>query len=168
MRKLKRNGFGNTIAELPAVMFLLFIGLAIPMMCYASSVYRMLFFYFAVRDSCNRAAKASTFTLAKSTAATIFTTDTTAWHDVSGTQSIKIVIKPIPTGTATFSTTALAAGTVNTGSNMYFIRETAIGSVNPLFGPGQWLGLSIPGFTGPLPLNIVVDAYVENPNGLTN
>ena len=168
MRKLKRNSFGNTIAELPAVMFLLFIGLAIPMMCYASSLYRTVFFYFAVRDACNRAAKASTFTLAQTTASTIFASDVLAWHHVSGTQSIKIMIKPIPSGAPTFSSTALAPGTVNTNSNMYFIRETAAGSISPLFGPGQWLGLNIPGFTGPMPLNIIVDAYVENPNGLTN
>jgi hypothetical protein len=168
MRKSKRNCFGDTIAELPAVMFLLFIGLLIPMMCYASSVYRMVFFYFAVRDSCNRAAKASTFTAAGTTANTVFTTDVAGWNDISGTQSIKILIKPIPSGPATFATSPLAQGTVNVTNNMYFIRETAVGSIHPLFGPGSWLGISIPGFTGPLPLNIVVDAYVENPSGLTN
>jgi len=26
----------------------------------------------------------------------------------------------------------------------------------------------VPGLTGPYPLTILVDAYVENPNGLTN
>ncbi|MDR3615466.1 MAG: hypothetical protein P4L53_18045 [Candidatus Obscuribacterales bacterium] len=149
-------------------MFLLFIGLLIPMMCYASCVYRMVFFYFAVRDSCNKAAKASTFTVAGTTATTVFAADMAGWKDISGTESIKILIKPIPSGSPTFSASALTPGTVNVTNNMYFIRETAVGSIHPVFGPGSWLGLSIPGFTGPLLLNIVVDAYVENPSGLTN
>jgi hypothetical protein len=168
MRKLKRNGLGTTIAELPAVLILLFIGLTIPMLCYASCLYRTIFFYFAVRDSCNRAAKQSTFTLAQGTASSLFATDKAGWNDISGTESIKILIKPIPSGSPTFSSSPLAPGTVNTNSNMYFIRETAVGSISPLIGTASWFGMSIPGLNGPMPLTIVVDAYVENPNGLTN
>jgi hypothetical protein len=148
------------------------------MICFATLFFRGLFFFFAVRDSVNQAAKASSFTLdsptaippvvsATTTAKTVFARDIVGWPGVSGTLGIIILIKPVPTGAATTSSTALAANSVTT-SNMYFIRGTGTGSIQPLFSVGQFMGLNVPGLTGPYPLTILVDAYVENPNGLTN
>jgi hypothetical protein len=165
---IRRNTKGSLLAEYPAVLWMLFIGIAIPMILIASCGYRALLFYFAVRDSCYKAAKAPSFSQAQTSATTTFNTEVAAWNGISGTESIFIVTKPLNGNPPTISNTKLPANTVNTNLNIYFIREIGNGSIQPLVSGGTYMGMTIPGLTGPFPLQIKYDTYVENPSGLMN
>jgi hypothetical protein len=162
----RRNGY--SIAELPAGMIFLFVGVAIPLIVLSSITYRGLFLYFATRDSCIRAAKAPTYSEAQTRASASFTRSVAGFTEISGTQTLRIVIKPLAGGPSTVRTGPLALGSVNTSNNVYFIRELVNGTVAPLLGMnGKYFGLNIPGLTSSFNLSLRYDALVENPDGLT-
>jgi hypothetical protein len=165
---IRRNSKGSLLAEYPAVLWMLFIGIAIPMILIASCAYRGLLFYFAVRDSCYKAAKAPSFSQAQASATTTFNIEVAGWHGISGTETIFIMTKPLNGNPPTISSTKLPANTVNTNLNIYFIREIGNGSIQPLLSTGAFMGLNIPGLSGPFPIQIKYDTYVENPSGLMN
>lgn len=138
------------------------------MIVLSSITYRAMLLYFATRDSCIRAAKAPTFTDARARATLYFNRAVAGFSEISGTQNIVILIKPIPTGAPTQRSTPVPTGQINTTSNLYFIRETVTGRISPLVAmTGGFFGLSIPGLTTAFPINMRYDALVENPNGLT-
>jgi len=147
-------------------MYLVFFGLLIPTVGIGTIGYRISLIYFAVRDACYKAAISPTFTQAQTNAATAWTKDTQAWNGVAGTESIAIITRVIATGAETKSTTKLAANSVNTQTNMYFIRLTGACQIQPFFS-GTFRGMSIPGFTSAYPVNITYQCYVENTAGLT-
>lgn len=162
----KRKGY--SIAELPAGMIFLFVGVAIPLLVLSSITYRALFLYFACRDSCIRAAKAPTFSEAQTRASTSFARSIAGFHEISGTQFLRVVVKPLSGGAAGVVTGPLAAGSVNTTNNVYFIRQRVNGTVAPLVAMnGKYFGLNIPGLTASFNLSLRYDALVENPDGLT-
>jgi hypothetical protein len=163
-----RKQKGSLLAEYPAVLWMLLFGIALPMILLASIGYRGLLFYFAVRDSCYKAAKAASFSSAQTIDATAFNTEVAAWHGIGGTETIFIVTKPLNGNAPSVSSTFLPAGSVNTNTNIYFIREIGNGTIQPLVSAGSLLGLNIPGLSGPFPLQIKYDTYVENPSGLMN
>ena len=156
------------MAEYPAVLWMLFFGIAIPMILLAGFAYRGLLFYFAVRDSCYKAAKAPSFSAAQNTATTTFNTEVAAWHGISGTEAVDVGVKALTSGTLTYLPGPLAPGSVNTSANIYFIREIGTGSIQPLISTGPFLGMNVPGLSGPFPLTVKYETYVENPQGLTN
>ncbi len=169
MRKIstRRKGRkGYSLAELPAGMIFLFVGVAIPLICLASVTYRASLLYFACRNSCIKAAKAPTWTEAVTRANTTFNQSVAAFTEISGTQQIRILIKPISGSNPSTVSGPLARNSI-TSNNLYFIRETCNGTVAPLFGMGSYLGLQIPGLTSQFRLRLRYDALVENADGLT-
>lgn len=165
--KRKRRFSGQTIAETPVVLYTLFFFLIFPMVCMASTLYRAVLFYFTVRQAVTKAARSTTFTLAKSNAATVFGNDT--WYATSGMLTLKIVSENIATSAQTFSKTKLAHNTINTSTYMYFIQGVGVGQITPLFpiGTGTLLGYTvIPGLTGPYSLTVTAQEYSEYPQGL--
>lgn len=165
----KRLGYaGYSLAELPAGMIFLFVGLVIPMIVLCSITYRASIFYFAVRDSCIRAAKAPTFSEARTRANASFTRAVAAFSEISGTQQIRIVVKPLNGDPATIVDGPIPRARLNANDNLYLIRETATGTVAPLVAMnGGFFGMSIPGLTGTYPLTLRYDALVENTDGLS-
>jgi hypothetical protein len=161
-----RKSRGYSFVETAFGLWLLFVGIAFPLIIMASITYRYVMFYFDCRNSCLKAAKAPSFTQAQATALSIFSQDQQAWNGVSGTETINILIKPLAGGAPTISTTPLAS--VDTNNNVYFIQAVCDGQISPLVQFGSWMGLNIPGLTGPYPVTVVVEFYAENPDGLTN
>src|SRR5271155_4426034 len=98
-----RKSRGYSLAEMPAGLMLLFIGIAFPMIILASIAYRSFLVFFATRDCCMKAAKQSTFTNAQATATAVFNTDMAAWNGISGTEQTNIVTKPLGGGANTIS-----------------------------------------------------------------
>ncbi len=158
------------MAEYPAVLWMFLFGLALPMMGIASFGYRALCFYFAVRDSCYWAAKSSTFTNAIAAAQTRFNTEVAAFNGISGTETLNVCVKPYnpPGPDQHYWSPAQLNGQINTGVNLYFLEEQGTGTIQPLFPTGAFLGLNIPGLSGPYTMLIKFDVYAENPNGLGN
>jgi hypothetical protein len=163
-----RNKIGSAIADAPGAIWCLFMALLFPAMCYASLFYRATLMYFATRDSCYKAAKSSTYSNAVSAGNAAFGTDVAAFTGMSGSIVFYIVTQPT-NGAAAPNPSSTALGTVNQTNNIYFIKAVTTATIQPLFsvGPG-WLGESIPGLTGPYPLTVTAEYYVENPTGLTN
>ncbi len=165
----RKNGLtGNSIAELPAGMIFLFIGIAIPLLILSSISYRAVLLYFACRDSCIRAAKAPTYSEAQTRALTSFNRSVAGFTEISGTQQIRIVIKPLNGSAASVVSGPLPRNSINTSTNIYLIRELVNGTVAPLIAMGGgYFGMNIPGLTSTFNLALRYDALVENPDGLT-
>jgi hypothetical protein len=168
-KKWTKRSNGSVIADTPGTIWALFIALVFPAMCYASLFYRATFVYFATRDASYYAAKSSTFTNAITNASTKFTTDMSAFNGVSGTYVLYIVAQPIAGGSPTFYTSPLGVGGLDTQNNVYFLKVVTSSTIQPLFSMGpSWLGMTIPGLTGPYQLTVVSQCYSENPTGLMN
>jgi len=163
-----RRPFGQAISEAGPVFWLLFIGLAFPAMCFASVAYRSVWLYFATRDACYKAAKSPNWTLAVQNANTTFTADLLNIPGIiSPTETTDIIQQPLAGGD--FTELVGPLGTIDTDTYAYFMKTQATANVEPLFTMGpSWLGISIPGLTGPFPLQVVARFFVENPQGLLN
>ncbi len=149
-------------------MIFLFVGIAIPLLIMSSISYRAVLLYFACRDSCIRAAKAPTFSEAQTRATTFFNRNIAGFTEITGTQQIRIVIKPLNGSATTVTTGPLAANSINTSNNIYLIRQLVDGTVAPLIAMGGgYFGMNIPGLTSRFGLALRYDALVENPDGLT-
>jgi hypothetical protein len=169
MKRTNRRKNGSVIAEFPATLYLIFVGLLVPMMGLGMIGYRISMIYFAVRDACYQAAKSPTFSLAQTNAATAWTKDKAAWTgiDPTSTEIIYIITQPLPTGTEKKTASKLPVSPPpDPAANAYFIRLIAQTSVEPFFY-GKWEGLKVPGLTAPVPLQMTYQCYVENTAGLT-
>lgn len=166
-RKAGRRGY--SMAELPAALFLLFIGLMFPLMIMASLGYRASILYFACDASARKAAKSPTYTDGVTNADT---TLKSSLKDFSGITTVApvctILVKPLTGGKATEFKTKLAAGSIDTSKNLYFVRTYVDADLDPLvhFDP-TWMKMNVPGLTGPYHLQLNIESYSENPNGLS-
>jgi hypothetical protein len=158
------------------VMYVIFFILLLPLIALVSIGYRVSFLYFAVRDACYQAAKATTFSgstglNAQTAASTAWTKDTatTAWSGLSGTEVIYIVTQPIAGGAESVTSTHLpTTPQPSTSTNVYSIRLIATCSIQPMFPAANgWQGISIPGFTQAMPITLKYQCFVENASGLT-
>ena len=157
----KRNRRGNVIAEMPVVIYLLIVGLLIPCIALATYGYRAVMVYMCVRDSAYQASKSTSFTNAQANALKTWTTDSQAWTGVTGTIQTFIVTEPGNNAQLT------KLGAAYDPAKTYMIRVAANCTLIPLWGSnGTWLGMSIPGFTAPLPITLNYSYYAENPQGL--
>ncbi len=167
--KHTRRSNGSLLAEMPAGLYLLFIGIGLPLIILASMFTRSFFLYHAAIDSCMKAARARSFTQAQTTVNTVFNNDAATWNGISGTPTFSILVKPIGPGSTQVKTAPLAAGSVQVSQNVYLARVVVAGQVEPLLHiGGGWQGMSIPGLTQPYPLTVAYVSYFENPSGLTN
>lgn len=171
-RKKKRSRerqLGYSMAELPASLWLLLIGLAFPLIIMISMSYRACFLYFASDIAAKKAAKSPTYTDAVANAAISLKG---ALKDLTGITPgapvCSILVRPLSGGSLTEYKSKLAAGAVDTSKNLYFVRTAVDADLDPLvhFDP-KWLSMSVPGLTGPYHLRFNIDTYSENPSGLT-
>ena len=158
---------GYSLAELPAGMIFLFVGVAIPLIILASVTYRATLLYFAVRDSCIRAAKAPTWSEGVLRGTNAFNKTVSTFTEISGTPQIRILIKPINGSPSSTVSGPLARSSIDPSNNLYFITESVNGTVSPLIAMGSYFGLQIPGLTAPFGLRLRFEALVENTDGLT-
>lgn len=167
LKRCSRNRKGTAIAEMPASLYLIFIGLLIPFIGLVTFGVRGALIYFSVRDTCYHAAKASTFTNAKAIAATTWANDLKLWGGSTGTQTTYVVVHQLSGTDPPPSVSPLPASPAPdpTKAN-YFIRVVANCSIQPLFG-GSWQGMQVPGLTVPYNLQMNYEYYAENPSGLT-
>ena len=165
----RRSQSGTMLAELPFVLWMLFVFLLFPLLIVASIGYRGSVLYYAASQATNKAGKASTYTNAGSKAASVLTADLAPFTGISASPPVvSIVVKPLAGGSPTIYTAPLAAGTVNTSTYLYFIKTQTDADLSPLVQfNGSWMGMPIPGLTGPYHLTFNMESYAENPSGLT-
>ncbi|CAN5213425.1 hypothetical protein BH11CYA1_BH11CYA1_35680 [soil metagenome] len=168
-RRHSRSAFGSSIAEMPVALWAIFIGLLFPLAILTSMGYRASIVYFATDAACRKASKAPSFTEAQTRATTTLTTDLASFSGISNVvPTLTIKIKSLGSTTESTSTTVLPPGSVNTSQNIYFVILGVDADIDPIvhFNNG-FMGMSVPGLTGPYTLHMAAQAYVENPNGLT-
>lgn len=164
---LRKRGY--SMAELPAGLLLLVVGILIPMIVLASISYRISILWFATRDAALRAAKAQTFTQGQTNANARFATNVAAFSEISGTLQVRVMRKNLNNNSIRQVLNGpINQGQLDTTNFIYFIRTDCNGDVAPLVAQtGKYFGLSIPGLTSRMNVRFFYEAYVENPNGLT-
>ena len=157
------------MAEVPAGMYFLFIGVGIPLVILASMFLRVFLLYQVAQNTCVAAARERTFTDAKNKAQTQFDRAIASWPGITGTHRFEILIRNLAQGRTTVSTTPLPAGSIRAAENAYIARVVVNGQLEPLIRfPGSWQGIPIPGLTSPYNMTASHISYFENSNGLTN
>ncbi len=141
------------MAELPAALLLLLIGIAFPCIIFSSIFYRVYMFNCMVKNSCQVGA---------------------SQVDVpTGIQSVKdflvakslsgVVVNPAPTVTVLKrAITYTPSSGPKVTYTAYFLQVVATGTVDPIVHFTSFFGLSIPGLTGPVPLSCTQATYFEN------
>ena len=171
---MQRQQQGHAILELPLGIWLALLFFMLPFICYATLAYRAAFFYFAVKDACNHACRASSFTKAKAISAEIFAHDVASFTGIeNATIQVFAVEQPLPPANQPQApvppptqVSASPLSQVQTDTDAYYIQINGYATVQPLITAGGWMGLNIPGMTGPYSLPIICKGYVENPQGL--
>jgi|GEM_PF-517880 len=165
----ERRSAGTALAELPVVLLLLFVFLLLPLLIFVSLGYRGSFLYFAADAANKRAAKAPTYTEATIRAASALTTNLNGFTGISTTSPVIAVLeKPLSGGAPVIHTSKLAPGSVDTSKNIYFVMSRVEADLAPLVQfNGGFMGMNIPGLTGPFHLSVNTESYAENPSGLT-
>jgi hypothetical protein len=172
-RSGKRNQKGTTLAELPMVIWLIFVFLLMPMLSMATMTLRSALLNAVVQSAGTAAAKARTFETGsadKPSAKQIAQDEMT-----NGTKSIpgltlvnvdtQIISTAVNNGTPIRSTSKLALP-ADTSQNVYQIETVAKCTIDPLIRISPAICGHIPGVSDPLTVTYASRAMAENPQGL--
>jgi len=149
----KRKSKGSQIAELPAALILLMLGIAFPLIIMASMFYKVYMFQAIIKDGAQIGSQQQDFATAQSVATTYLTTHSPAGITVAA-PTVTLIQRNI---------------TYNSGSpatphtyGAYFLQVQSTGSMDPLVRLGSFFGMQIPGLTGPFTLQATQAVYFEN------
>ncbi|MBI2809677.1 MAG: hypothetical protein HYX67_02440, partial [Candidatus Melainabacteria bacterium] len=149
----KRNSKGSQLAELPAALILLMLGIAFPLIIMASIFYKVYMFECVVKNAAQLGATQQDFTTAQTTASNYCTSSTHAG-----------IVVAAPTCTLITRTITYTSGSPATAKNYpaYFLQVQSTGQMEPLVRLHDFFGMSIPGLTGPITLSATQAVYFEN------
>jgi hypothetical protein len=165
--KLRREE-GNSLVELPVLLFVVFVVLAFPLTGLATLSYRAALFFIATRSACVEASRARSFTDAQTAAQATVTSGCSAFNGVLLKNcQVSIVTRDVLTGAEHVSEAVLPADTIDTLKHVYFIRVATDARLSPLL-PAEhtYLGLSIPGLTKQFNFSAASELFAERPIGL--
>ncbi len=195
-RRLKSNMFGMTIAELPAGLWIIFVGIAMPLMCLVLTTVRFALFWEATREAAAAACSAqayatstttsqpgvtqmSAITLAQNTAVNVSSMmsgisinpdDVQCWIIITPLANAAAVGNPGNNNTSEASTTVGPNTPLNTSvdttANLYQLRVDVTGQIQPVCSLSNTFFGNIPGLTQPFPVTISMTRVFENPQGL--
>lgn len=147
----KRNSKGSQLAELPAALILLLLGIAFPLIIMASVFYKVYLFQCIIKNGAQVGATQVDLTTATSSASTYCTTHKPAGVDVN-VPTVSLVQRDVNYNNNSGAQTYRA----------YFLQVTASGTVAPLVQMGSLFGIQVPGLTGPMNLTATQAVYFEN------
>jgi len=165
----QRSANGTAMAELPLVIWIIFIGFLFPLLIIASIGYRGTLLYLAA-DTCTRkAAKSPSYSTAVANSSYVLNTYLAPFSGITpSAPAVSVLVQPLAGGAMTVYPGKLAPNTVDTSKNLYFVATKVDANLSPLIQfSGDWMGLVIPGLTGPYHLTINTQCYAENPTGLS-
>lgn len=167
VRKLRKRR-GYALIEMPVALWLLFIALFFPLAIIASLGYRATLCSYGVEQACRKAAKAPTFTDAQTRGTKALNDFVAGFSGISiAANTVGILQKPLGGGAPKYFSAKLAPGSVDTSKDIFFLVLDVDTDLDPLVRFGSWMGMSVPGLTGPYRIRVRQQAYVENPTGLT-
>lgn len=170
--KNRTNSRGNTLAETPAIIFVLVLGVFFPMVVLGSITLRATFLSVTAKDAAHAAAKAKTFQTGEAEkpsaidiANSVIAREGPKFSGISAS-SIKtsIVSTDVTSGSVTRSSAPLT--NVDTSRNVYAIEVAVNGKVEPIIRCETGFFGNVPGLTSPMPLTVVACEMSENPQGL--
>lgn len=168
------NARASVAAELPVVLWVIIVGMTIPLVVLVSFSIRYNFLVAASRDAAYSASRATTY------AADVSATQLSAMHAADAAArltaskfseitvnsvSTNIVITRLSNGVVTLQSQALAQP-ADTTTYAYQLETIVNGSTTPLLVVDQNLWNGIPGLTAPINVSVASRAYFENPQGL--
>lgn len=170
-----RSKNGNSIAEVPAVLFLLFLCVMLPFIDLATIGLRSTFLFAATHFATIEAARAKTFftsvTPQQPSAVALARQQASATAgSFNGVQVVNIATSILITDVNTLQqqrVSAPLAQAPDSTSNTYQIEVRVNGMIRPLVEYNCGIFGNIPGFTAPIPLTFVDRQFCENPQGLT-
>lgn len=164
----------QAIAELPVVLWLLFLLLTIPLVDLTAFSLRYNYLLVISRDAAQAACRAKTFQTdvssqelsAGNTANAAAIAAAAAFPDVTvNSVNTRIVITNISSGVTTRQSVKLAQP-ADVSANVYQIETVINGQTNPLLVVPQGYWSFIPGLTAPISVSVASRAYAEYPQGL--
>jgi hypothetical protein len=177
----RRGCSGASLAEIPAVLYILFICLLIPLIVLATITMRAAFFSSVAKDAAHAASKAGIFKYSspppagsQPDAVTLALTTAKATAQALGVvipsdDSVKteILANEIANpSNVTVSSDMLPAGTLDPTKFVYSVRVSVTGQIDPLLKFNSGVFGNVPGLTGPVTLSVSGEEMVENPQTL--
>jgi hypothetical protein len=165
---------GQSIAELPAVLWVLFLMLTFPLLNLATVGLRYTFCTLAVQEAATEAAMSKTFYAdaaandpsARNAADSAVRRVLARFTGLTRQNfTLRLVTTNLDSGMTTRQETPLAQP-ADTNQNVYMMEPELVADVQPLVTM-KLPGVDIPGLTSPLRADITARKYCENPQGLT-
>lgn len=170
------------MAEAPAAIWIVFVGIGLPLIILASLALRFGLFWEAAKQAAQASCQAQTFQTnpafpvgALSAVQSAYTTAYSSIGAVGGCSITQVDVYIGSTPMNSLTTTWLNAGAPNqpispsqidTDQNVYSIKVVLVGQVKPLITVNiPWFG-NIPGLTQALPASVSEERVFENPSGL--
>lgn len=173
---MKRIRRGALAAELPLVLWALFILFLIPFIDLATVALRYTFVVAASRDAAFIAAKSKTFLsdISASQRSATHMADETARRTATAFSEItvrdvttRILITNLTSRIITVSAVPLAVP-ANSSENLYEIEVTVNADINPLITFNASFLPNVPGLSAPVNVSVSSRGFCESPQGLTN
>jgi hypothetical protein len=172
MNTIRRKA-GYTIAEMPAVLYALFILMVFPLLDLAAITLRYAFVTLAVNEAAMDGATCKTFQSdssasepsAQTAAGQSLDNVLAKWNGIEKTDfHTRLVITEVSNGNTNRQETKLD-NPADTNNFMYMIEPELKADVHPLVTV-PFFGLDVPGLTGPIHIDVTARKYAENPQGL--
>jgi hypothetical protein len=167
-----RKPAGTVIAEAPVVLWVLFIGVAFPLIDLTTAFVRLTFLYAATHTACIEAARAKTFLVSINSAPTAVSLAQggisavvaafTGIHVIQ--QTTTIVITDIATQAQTVQATPLTTP-ADVSTFVYQVQVSTHGTADPLLPIP--LPVAVAGLNAPISVTFSDRQYFENPQGLS-
>ncbi|HEY9712438.1 MAG TPA: hypothetical protein V6C72_03150 [Chroococcales cyanobacterium] len=183
-RQTKRRR-GNTIAEMPLGMLLIFLGIGFPMLLGCAIGYKVMLVYYAIRDACTHGAKCGSWsdrlnpvtnqnTLGvPNEVAFVINKDLGFYKNVVSTSPTPIITctiwqQPIGGGAGSTVSNTTLSNADETKFN-YSLQVQYDCQIEPFLYKGWngWMG-KVPGLSAPFPMSVRYQTYCENPKGLAS
>lgn len=178
---LRINKHGLTLTEMPAALWVIFVGFCFPLLCLSLMTIRFGFLWEAAREAADVACQAQYYadngttsgqgavTLAQNMAAGcasvcsgITLTGVNCYILVTPTNS------PDAASQQPWGPNVCLSTPADPSQNLYQIQVVVSGQIQPIISiPGGMLG-SIPGLNQPYPVQVVMSRVAENPPGLNS
>ncbi len=176
--RLKRNSIGTTIAELPMVLWLIFMGIGMPLLSLSLITARYALFIESAREAADAACSCQSFsaisgssstnsiTLAQNTAVAVASTFPGIAVSPDNV-TCAIVSTPLAGGNSTVgaANTSLAIPP-DPSQNLYQIQVTVTGQIQPMLAMPLPGFLNIPGLSAPMVATTTMQRVYQNPSGL--
>ena len=174
MSRIAHSRNGQTLLELPAVLWVIIMMLTIPLVDLVTFSIRYNFLMAASRDAVYAASRAKTFRqdVSSSELSAVNSANQVARQTASKFSEVninsvtsRIVITRLSNGAVTRQSTPLVQP-ADTSTYTYQLETDVNGSTSPILKVSSDYWANIPGLTSDIPVTITSRAYFENPQGL--